>query len=214
MYNVQNVNSIAFRSNYIIPYKEMEKVDSAAMRQFGADSAKFITSPDNMMQTQEGIVVNIDNSRDKEYEAVIAKYGLNIHKYEGKFEPQNPTADLYAMMITKLEPQNAQAKIEAFKNMDEKSMNDEYMKVYKEYKNSPYSIEKQEKLTSSDIKPTDAPVIKFESKNGEKLMAREVVVDGYPCMAVALENNPGQTMLMNKEEFEKFFLETAKEINK
>ena len=57
------------------------------------------------------------------------------------------------------------------------------------------------------LKPTNKPIIKYTDKDGEKLMAREVQLEnGYTCMAVSNEKNPNQTTLMNKDEFQKFFI--------
>lgn len=69
-------------------------------------------------------------------------------------------------------------------------------------------------IVNPTLTPTDKPIIKYTTKNGENLMAREVRLEnGYTCMAVSNEKNPKQAILMNKEEFQKFFLENAKQIS-
>ena len=143
---MSNMNSISFKSNYLIPFSEINKADSATMRQVGTITAKYATTPDSMMQTPEGIAVQIDDVKDKEYEAIIAKYGLNIQKYNGKIEPQTNITDRpYSFMVSQIDPENAEKRIDAYKKMKngkEKDM--ESLNVYKEFKNSPYSIEYQQ----------------------------------------------------------------------
>jgi len=217
MLSVQNINSVPFRSSYLIPFSEINKTNSATMREVGAVTAKYITAPNSMMQTPEGIAVQVDDAKDKEYEAIIAKYGLNIQKYNGKFEPQeNITDRSYSFMVSKIDPENAEKRIDAYKNLkDDNEKGKEYMNVYNEFKNSPYSIEYQQNLPKPKIKPTGTPIIKYTTKDGEKMMAREVVLEnGYTCMAVSNEKNLSEAILMNKEEFRKFFVENAKQIAK
>ena len=63
-----------------------------------------------------------------------------------------------------------------------------------------------------DLKPTGTPIIKYTTKDGEKMMAREVILgNGYKCMAVSNEKNPNEATLMNKEEFKKFFIESVEQ---
>ena len=214
MSSVQNINSISFRSNYLIPYSEINKADSETMRQVGTATAKYATTPDSMMQTKEGIAVAVPDSKDKEYEAIIAKYGLNIQKYNGKIVPQgDPTEHSYSFMVSKIDPQNAEKRINAYKSIkDDKEKGMEYMLVYQEFKNSPHSVEHQQSLKSPDLKPTGTPIIKYTTKDGEKMMAREVVLgNGYKCVAVSNEKNPNEATLMNKEEFKKFFIESVEQ---
>jgi len=117
MSSIQNINSISFKSNYLIPFSEIAKADSTTMRQVGAAIAKYATTPDSLMQTPEGIAVGIPDSKDKEYEAIIAKYGLNIQKYNGKIEPQtNITDHYYSFMVSKIDPET----IEYQQNMQQK----------------------------------------------------------------------------------------------
>lgn len=214
MSGVQNMNSISFKSNYLIPFSEIQKSDSATMRQVGAATSKYVTSPDKMMQTPEGIAVEIPDSRDKEYEAIIAKYGLNIQKYQGKIEPKtNMTDNLYSYMVSKIDPENAEKRINAYKNMkDENEKGAEYLNVYNEFKNSPHSIENQQNMQKPNLKPTGTPIIIYTTKDGEKMMAREVALEnGYKCIAVSNKKNPNVATLMNKDEFKKLFFETVEQ---
>ena len=72
---------------------------------------------------------------------------------------------------------------------------------------------KKANMYAPKLKPTNKPIIKYIDKDGEKLMAREVQFEnGYTCMAVSNEKNPNQATLMNKDEFQKFFMESAKQL--
>lgn len=137
--NISNVNGISFKGNYIIPFDQVK--DSATMRAIGAETAKYVDIKDTQ-QRKDGIVVKIDdNQRAKEYEAIIAKYGVNIQKYDGPFNP-NADLDSYAYMISKLYPEkDAQQKFAEYKSMNEQEKGKEYLNTYKEFKNSKYSIE-------------------------------------------------------------------------
>lgn len=210
---MSGVQGVSFTSNYIIPFNEVK--DSATMRQLGAESAKFIKGEEDVMQTKEGMVIKVDDARDKEYEAVIAKYGINIKKYDGAFKP-NADLDSYAFMVSKLYPEEeAQKKLEAYKAMNKEEKNKEYLSAYGEFKNSKHSVENQANLPKPKLTPTEKPIIKYESKDGEKFMAREVMLEnGYKCMAVSNEKNPGQATLMNHEEFMKLLAESAKQAPK
>lgn len=214
MSSIQNINSISFRSNYLIPFSEINKTDSATMRQVGAATAKYASTPDSMIQTPDGIAVKVDDAKDKEYEAIIAKYGLNIKKYNGEIKPQSDLIDnQYSFMVSKLDPQNAEKRINAYKNIkDDNEKGKEYLNVYQEFKNSPHSVEHQQKLKSPDLKPTGTPIIKYTTKDGEKMMAREVVLGNmYKCIAVSNEKTPDIATLMNKDEFKKQFIETVEQ---
>ena len=213
MANLQNVNGVVFRSNYLIPYSEINKTDFVTMRQVGAATAKYATAPENMMQTPEGIAVQIDDKKDKEYEAVIAKYGLNIQKYNGMIEPQTDISESsYSYMVSKIDSENAEKRIHAYRNMNNDEKNTEYLKAYTEFKNSPYSLEYRQNMQTPKIKPTGTPIIKYTTTDGEKMMAREVVLEnGYTCIAVSNEKNPGEVVLMNKEEFKKLIIESLEQ---
>lgn len=82
------IQNVSFGSNYLIPKTQFK--DSETMKTCGKESAKYIKTEENMAQTKDGIVVKIDDAKDKEYEAVVAKYGIQIQKYEGEF-PKNNT---------------------------------------------------------------------------------------------------------------------------
>lgn len=208
------MNNISFKSNYLIPFSEINKADSETMRQVGKTTSQYATTPNDMMQTKEGIAVAIPDSKDKEYEAIIAKYGLNIQKYNGKIVPQgDPSVQSYSFMVSKIDPQNAEKRINAYKNIkDNKEKGMEYLLVYQEFKNSPYSVEHQQNLKNSDLKPTGTPIIKYTTIDNEKMMAREVVLaNGYKCIAVSNEKNPNVATLMNKDEFKKLIIETVKQ---
>jgi hypothetical protein len=211
---MSSVNAISFGSNYLIPFNQVK--DSSTMRSIGAESAKYVKNQEDISQTKDGIVVKVDDAKDKEYEAVVAKYGVNIQKYEGKF-PENVKVDenSYEYMVSKLHPEDAQAKIEAYKKMDEAAKDKEFLNIYKEFKGSNFSVEhlQQANLPKPKLTPTDKPIIKFTDKAGEKFMAREVKLEtGDTCMAVSNEKNPSQATLMNKEEFFKYFAQNCKQV--
>ncbi len=212
MSSIQNVSGVTFKGNYIIPFDQVK--DSATMRVIGAETAKYVDQND-MMQRKDGIVVKIDDdTKAKEYEAIIAKYGVNIQKYDGPFKQTNPDLDSYAFMVSKLySEEEAQKKLTAYKNMSEQEKGKEYLETYKNFKNSKHSVENQANMAIPKLKPTNKPIIKYTTKDGEKMMAREVMLEnGYTCMAVSNEKNPNQTTLMNKEEFQKSFIESAKQM--
>ena len=211
MLGVQNVSSVPFQGNYLIPFNQIK--DSATMRAIGAETSKYADIRD-MAQNQDGIVVKVDDTKAKEYEAVIAKYGVNIKKYDGDVDFKSDTElKTYEFMVSKLYPDEVQQRVEAYKNMDEAQKSKEYINIYKEFKNSKFSIEKQSGMSSPKMTPTEKPIIKFTTKSGENMMAREVQLEnGYRCMVVANENNPNQGILVNKDEFQKLFLESVKQI--
>jgi hypothetical protein len=152
--SVNNINP-SFSGTMLIPFSEMKKggVEShQTMRDIGTETAKF-TTPDKMQVTQEGILVNIDDNREKEYQAVIAKYGINIKKVDTPIT-QNNEADLkaYSFMVNKLNPADAQAKIDNYAKLQEPEKSKEYLKVYDEFKNSPHSIENGNKEEAKEVK--------------------------------------------------------------
>ena len=211
MSNVLNVGGVSFKGNYIIPFDQVK--DSATMRAVGSETAKYVDTKD-IAQRKDGIVIKIyDDKRAKEYEAVVAKYGVNIQKYDGPFKP-NADLDSYAFMVSKLySEEDAQQKFAAYKTMNEQEKGKAYLDIYKEFKNSKYSVENRAKMPTPKLKPTNKPIIKYTNKDGENLMAREVQLEnGYTCMAVSNEKNPNQATLMNKDEFQKFFIESAKQM--
>ena len=213
MSGMQSVNSVSFGSNYIIPFNQIK--DSATMRSIGQETAKYADPAKDMMKTNDGIVVRVDDKNDKEYEAIIAKYGVNIKKYDGQFTPNpNMEQESYSFMVSKLHPDDAQKRIEAYKAMNDEQKGQEFIKTYTEFKNSPHSVENQSKdLPQPKLKPTDKPIIKFPTKDGKNMMAREVQLEnGYKCMAVSDEKNPDQATLMNHKEFQQYMLENTKQI--
>lgn len=210
MTSFQNVSGVSFKSNYIIPFDQVK--DSETMRAIGAETAKYVDKKD-MMQRNDGVVVKIDDDKKaKEYEAVIAKYGVNIKKYDGPFKQANIDLDSYAFMVSRLYSEaDAQKKFAAYKNMNEEERGKEYLSTYKAFKNSKQSVENQMRMPRPNLKPTEKPVIKYTTKNGEKMMAREVMLEnGYTCMAVSNEKNPDEAVLMNKNEFQKFLVDSTK----
>lgn len=141
------IQSPAFSGTFLIPYSEMANKGNAAhetMRQIGAETVKY-AKPEDMKQAKDGIDVKIDDSKEKEYQAVIAKYGVNVKKVDVPTQ-EAPKADSasYSFMIGKLHPQDAQAKIEKFEKMNEEAKGKEFIAVYQEFKQSPYSQEKPE----------------------------------------------------------------------
>ncbi len=210
MSNIQNVSSINFKGNYIIPFDQVK--DSATMRAIGAESAKYVDQKD-MMENKYGIVVKIDDERKaKEYKAIVAKYGVNIQKYDGPFKPSGDL-DSYAFMVSKLySEENAQKKFAAYKAMNNKEKGKEYLNTYKEFKNSKASIENKTNFPKPKLTPTDSNIIKYTTKDGEKFMAREVRLENrYTCMAVSNEKKPNEATLMNKDEFQKLYMEIKKQ---
>ena len=202
------VGSVSFKSNYVIPLKQINT--SEKLRQLGSDSAKYMT---NAKQVDDNIIVSVNDKHDKEYEAVLAKYGLNIQKYEGKVDfPDDMLTKSYSFLVKTLHPEKADKMIEKFSKMDEEAKSIAYQEAYAEFKKSPYSVERQQRLASPNIKPTGTPIIRFEDKNGEKLMAREVILENqYICYAVASEKNPNEVMLINKDEF-KVLMDNVKKL--
>ena len=82
-------------------------------------------------------------SEEKEYQAIIAKYGINIQKVDTPIT-KNDNADLstYTFMVNKLDPQNAKARAEKYAQMKEPDKSKEYINVYNQFKQSPYATEK------------------------------------------------------------------------
>ena len=186
------------------------------MRQLGAETQKFVPDVNDIATTKDGMVVKVDDAKDKEYEAVIAKYGVNIKKFDGQF-PKQSSSDMssYSYMVTQLDPKNAQQKIDAYKKMDEQAKTKTYIETYKEFKNSPYSIEKQGNLPQPKLAPTGTPIIKYTDKNGEQFMARQVKLEnGYVCMAVSNVKDPNKAVLMNEDEFKKIISQDGVQVAK
>ena len=211
---MSSVQRVSFGSNYIIPFNQIK--NSATMRQLGIETQKFVPDINNIATTKDGIVVKVDDAKDKEYEAVIAKYGINIKKFEGAF-PTKTASDInsYSYLVTQLDPKNAQQKIDAYKKMDEQAKTKTYIETYKEFKNSPYSIEKQMNLSKPKLTPTGTPIVNFTDKNGEQFMAREVKLEnGYVCMAVSSVKDPNKAALMNGDEFKKIISQDGVQVEK
>lgn len=210
---MSSVQRVSFGSNYIIPFNQIK--NSSTMRQIGAETQKFVPNINDMAYTKDGIVVKVDDAKDKEYEAVIAKYGVNVKKFDGQF-PKQTVADThsYSYMVTQLNPETAQQKIDAYKKMDEQAKTKAYLETYKEFKNSPYSIENKG-VPRPKLTPTETPIIKFTDKNGEQFMAREVKLEnGYVCMAVSNVKDPNKAALMNSDEFKKIISQDGVRIAK
>ena len=127
MSNVLNVGGVSFKGNYIIPFDQVK--DSATMRAVGSETAKYVDTKD-IAQRKDGIVIKIDDDkRAKEYEAVVAKYGVNIQKYDGPFKP-NADLDSYAFMVSKLySEEDAQQKFAAYKTMNEQEKGKAYLDI-------------------------------------------------------------------------------------
>lgn len=145
-FSINNINP-AFTGTMLIPTAEMMKQGPKAnetMRQIGMETAKF-AKPEDMEMTKDGILVKIDDNREKEYQAIIAKYGIQVQKTDAKINPNNK-GDLstYKFMVSKLTPNEADAKAEKFEKMTEEEKNKEYIKVYNEFKQSPHSMENAE----------------------------------------------------------------------
>lgn len=142
-----SVNSMnpAFSGTMLIPYSEMKKPGinpNETMRQIGRETAHF-AKPEDMQVTKDGVLVKIDDAREKEYQAVIAKYGINIQKVNTPIT-KNDNADLatYTFMVSKIDPQNAKARAEKYAQMQEPDKSKEYLKVYDQFKQSSSSLEK------------------------------------------------------------------------
>ena len=80
MNGVHAVSNLNFTSHYLIPSEQIKK--SPNMREIGQETAKLVPNPNDVTFTKDGIVVKVDDKKDKEYEAVIAKYGINIKKID------------------------------------------------------------------------------------------------------------------------------------
>lgn len=214
---INNISPVSFRSTYVLPFDELKKVGHEGSRQFGKETTDFLNNDlNNVMTTPEGLAVKVDDNRDKEYEAIIAKYGLNIHKHNGDdLKGESLDTNAYKFLVSKINPDKAEEMIAKYKEMNKDERQEAYMKAYKEFKASAYSAENSAKTGTPHITPTNAPILKYKGKDGENYMARPVKLDnGYPCIAVATEKEPSKVTLMNEEEFKKFMLETAPEIKK
>lgn len=144
--SVSNTNP-AFCGTMLIPASELMKKGPAShetMRQIGLETAKF-AKPEDTQVTQDGILVKIDDNKEKEYQAIIAKYGVSIKKVDTPIEKNN-NADLsaYKFMISKLDPKGADAKVENYAKLPEPEKSKEYLKVYNEFKQSKFSHENME----------------------------------------------------------------------
>lgn len=140
-----NAMNPAFSGTMLIPYSELQKKGNEShetMRQLGQETAKF-AKPEDMQVTKDGILVKVDDAKEKEYQAIIAKYGINIQKVDTPIT-KNDNADLstYTFMVNKLDPQNAKARAEKYTQMKEPDKSKEYINVYNQFKQSPYATEK------------------------------------------------------------------------
>lgn len=101
MQNVPNYNGVSFKGNYLSPYNQVK--DFAIRHLITSETDKYDTSSSDIMQkTDENAVV--DDKRDKEYEAIIAKYGTNIQKY-------NAYMDVASEIAKNTPPEQIMAKI-------------------------------------------------------------------------------------------------------
>ena len=135
----------AFSGTMLIPYTELKKTGSDSnekMRQIGRETSKF-AKPEDMQVTKDGILVKIEDDKEKAYQAIIAKYGINIQKVNTPIT-QNDNADLstYTFMVNKIDPQNAKARAEKYAQLKEPEKSKEYLNVYNQFKQSPHSAEK------------------------------------------------------------------------
>lgn len=134
----------SFNGTFLIPFDQIKNKgaqSSQTMRDIGRETAKFADMKD-MMQTNEGMVVKIDDRKDAEYQAVIAKYGVAVKKVNTPVaNNSNPQLNSYRFMQSKLNPNDVDKKINEYMKMDQNTQNKEYLKVYNEFKNSPYSVE-------------------------------------------------------------------------
>lgn len=138
-----SISPLSFQGTYLIPFSELKGADAhLKMRAIGKETAKFADMKD-MQQTKEGILVNIDDKKEKEYEAVIAKYGVNIQKVDtpavgyGKADVAS-----YKYMVSKLYPNIAEEETQRFEKMPEGDYKSKlYTDMYLKFKNSPYSME-------------------------------------------------------------------------
>ena len=137
--NFSNPSAPAFKGTFLIPVTP--NLTSQNMRDIGYETSKF-TDMKNMIQVKEGMIVKIDDSKDKEYKAVMAKYGVTLKEVDPKIEMKGDMGlNSYKFMVSKLHPNDVDKKAEAFQKMDETSQNKEFIKIYNEFKNSPYSNE-------------------------------------------------------------------------
>lgn len=140
---IMNVNPVSFSGTFLIPYSELKKFGPQShqvMRQIGQETAKFADIKD-MEQTKEGILVNIDDKKAKEYEAVIAKYGVNIVR-ASKPAIGDGGAKSYEYMVSKLYPDIKDEKVKEFNETPEGDhKNKLYLDVYNRFKQSQHAKE-------------------------------------------------------------------------
>ncbi len=137
------IGQVSFKGTYLIPFSQMQGADAhAKMRAIGQETAKF-TDINNMQQTKDGIVVNIDDKKEKEYLAVIAKYGVNLQKMATPVQNgQKGDVESYRFMMSKLYPAIADEETARYANMPEGDYKSKmYLDTYWRFKNSPYSKE-------------------------------------------------------------------------
>ena len=137
------LNSVSFKGSYLIPYSEFRgSYGHEKMREIGKETAQF-TDMQNMQQTKSGILVNIDDSREKEYLAIVAKYGVNLRKSDTPAIGNKPDSISYKFMMSKLNPEIAEEETKRFEKMPEGDYkNKMYIDLYSKFKNSPYSTER------------------------------------------------------------------------
>lgn len=99
---MSSVQGVSFGSSYIIPINQVK--NSETMRQLGIETQKFVPDKNDITYTKDGIVVKVDDAKDKEYEAVIAKYGVNIKKFEKPKNTPNLTETQANLNTPKITP--------------------------------------------------------------------------------------------------------------
>lgn len=138
-----SVGQVNFKGTYLIPFSEFKGADShSKMREIGRQSAKY-TDINNIRQSKDGIIVNVDDKKEKEYLAVIAKYGVNIKKLDKPVNDAKKTdVESFRFMMSKLYPAIADEETARYANMPEGDYKSKmYLDTYWRFKNSPYSKE-------------------------------------------------------------------------
>lgn len=77
--NSINPVGMSFGGNYYIPISEVK--DENTLNNFVQESRSFVKNIKES-NNKDGVVITVDNARDKEYEAIIAKYGMGIHRVD------------------------------------------------------------------------------------------------------------------------------------
>lgn len=138
------IPQVSFQGTFLIPYSELKDDNAhAKMRAIGHETSKFADLKD-MQQTKDGILVNVDDKKDKEYQAVIAKYGVNVRKVNTPASGKNQDALSYRYMISKLYPNIAEKEAKRYEKLPEGEYKTKlYLDTYIKFKNSPYAFENE-----------------------------------------------------------------------